>query len=205
MPARLFTDPVLVIATRNQGKIKEMQALLSPYVEEIKSTADFDVPDIAETGETFLENASLKAKQTALATGLPALADDSGLMIPALGGRPGIHTADWAGPDRNYERAMQRVNLELGANPNRKASFVCALALAWPDGHVETVAGEAQGRLIWPPRGDKGFGYDPIFIPEGADDTFAEMKLVQKQRLSHRSAAFQRLVMRCFNYTEHNR
>ena len=204
MPARLFNDPVLVIATRNQGKAKEMAALLSPYIEEIKSAADFDVPEIAETGETFMENAALKAIQTAKVTRLPALADDSGLMVPALGGRPGIHTAGWAGPDRNYELAMQRVHLELGNNPNRKASFVCALALAWPDGHVETVAGEAQGRLIWPTRGMSGFGYDSMFIPDGSDETFAEMKMVQKQRLSHRSAAFQRLVTRCFNHNEYN-
>ena len=199
---RIFQDESLVIASRNQGKIKEITALLSPYVAEIKNSADFDLEDVAETGTTFFNNASLKALYTARETGLPSLADDSGLMVYALGGQPGVYTADWAGADRNYQSAMQRIINEIGDNPNHAAQFVCTLVLAWPDSHVESVSGAVKGQIVWPPRGDLGFGYDPFFVPDGQKEnqakTFAEMTIAEKQSYSHRADAFQKLVDLCF-------
>lgn len=201
--ARRFIGGTLVIASHNPGKLREIADLLAAYVEHFPSAASFGLSDPEETGESFRANAELKARYASAGTGLPALADDSGLTIPALGGAPGIHSARWAEqPDgsRDFAAAMARVNARLEALPSagRDAAFVCALALAWPDGHCETVEGRVDGRLVWPPRGTQGFGYDPVFVPAGYDVTFAEMAPAEKHGLSHRADAFRRLVDRCF-------
>src|SRR5690606_28384106 len=148
----------------------------------------------------FAENALLKARAAASASGLPALADDSGLVVPALGGEPGVHSARWAGPDRDFGRAMAEVERRLEAlgTADRRAHFVCALALAWPDGHAEIFEGAVHGRLVWPPRGTRGFGYDPMFQPDGHDLTFGEMDPEAKHAISHRAKAFEKLIAACF-------
>ncbi len=201
--ARRFYGDTLVIASHNPGKIREIADLLGAYVAKFPAAATFGLTDPEETGDTFQANAELKARHAAAGTGLPALADDSGLAVPALGGAPGIHSARWAErPDgsRDFAAAMARVNARLDAGPaaDRAAAFVCTLALAWPDGHCETVEGRVEGRLVWPPRGTQGFGYDPIFVPAGHDATFAEMTAAEKHQLSHRADAFRRLVALCF-------
>jgi XTP/dITP diphosphohydrolase len=198
---RIFADSRLVIASHNRGKIPEIADLLAGRVAEITAASDHGVPEPAETEDSFLGNAQLKARAVAAATGLPALADDSGLSVIALGGAPGIHSARWAeGPDgrRDFGRGMARVHAALGDADDRSARFISALALAWPDGHCETVEGEIRGRVVWPPRGDQGFGYDPIFLPDGYDTTFGEMDPVAKHAISHRAVAFARLLAACF-------
>ena len=186
----------LVIASHNQGKVREILEMLAPYGIEPVSAADLDLPEPDETGTTFLANAELKALQAADLTGLPALADDSGLCVDALGGEPGIFSARWAGETKDFRVAMQRVNDAIeatGPEASRNAHFVCVLALAWPDGHVEWFEGRVDGTLVWPPRGTGGFGYNPIFVPEGSDQTFAEMPDAKKA-ISHRAVAFERLM-----------
>ena len=194
---RRFTGDTLVIASHNKGKVREIAELLGAYVAHFPSAGDLDLPEPEETETTFIGNAELKARAAAAASGLPALADDSGLVVPALGGAPGIYSARWAGPDKDFSVAMRRVETELG-DRDPSAYFVCALSLAWPDGHTESVEGRIHGRLIFPGRGDKGFGYDPIFIADGRDITFAEMDPDEKHRISHRADAFAQLVARCF-------
>jgi XTP/dITP diphosphohydrolase len=194
---RRFVGDTLVIASHNQGKVREIAALLGGFVKHFPSAGDLDLPEPEETESSFAGNAALKARAAALGAGLPALADDSGLVVPALGGAPGIYSARWAGPDRDFGLAMRRVEAELG-DKDPAAHFVCALALGWPDGHVEAVEGRVHGRLAFPPRGGRGFGYDPIFIPDGLDITFGEMDPDAKHRISHRADAFRRLVARCF-------
>ncbi|MEI6986260.1 MAG: non-canonical purine NTP pyrophosphatase [Rhodospirillaceae bacterium] len=195
---RRFSGETLVIASHNQGKVGEIAALLLPYVSEFRSAADLGLAEPEETGSSFVANAAIKAR--AAATGsFAALADDSGLVVPALGGRPGIHSARWGGAGRDFILAMTRVNDELGESPDRSAYFICALALAWPDGHCETVEGRVYGTLVWPPRGCYGFGYDPIFVPDGYHQTFGEMPAATKHALSHRADAFRKLVERCFD------
>jgi XTP/dITP diphosphohydrolase len=203
----------LVIASHNEGKVREIAALLGPYGIEPVSAAELDLPEPDEIGVSFAENADLKARQAADLSGLPALADDSGLCVDALEGRPGIHSARWAlsgdpsvppaaGPggvqgSRDFDFAMRRVQEELerlDPEPSRAAHFVCALALCWPDGHCEWFEGRVDGCLVWPPRGDKGFGYDPMFEPAGRDITFGEMDPAEKHRISHRADAFRKLV-----------
>jgi XTP/dITP diphosphohydrolase len=191
----------LVIASHNQGKVREIAELLAPHGIEAVSAAELDLPEPDEIGVDFAENADLKARQAADLSGLPALADDSGLCVEALGGRPGIFSARWAeGEDgsRDFMRAMQRVEGELQAlgpdEVSRDAHFVCALALCWPDGEAEWFEGRVDGRLVWPPRGDRGFGYDPMFQPLGRDETFGEMDQAAKHRISHRADAFRKLV-----------
>ncbi len=196
---RKFTAPGLVIATHNPGKVREIADLLGPYVVAFESAGALGLPEPEETGKTFAENARIKALAAALASGKPALADDSGLSVNALGGDPGIYSARWAGPEKDFNLAMRKVEDALGDSPDRSAAFVCALALAWPDGHVETFEGRVSGRMIYPPRGEKGFGYDPVFVPGGYDMTFAEMDPAEKHRISHRAAAFARLVEACFS------
>lgn len=204
----------LVIASHNEGKVREIRDLLFPYGIEPVSAASLDLPEPEETGTTFVANAELKAMQAADLSGLPALADDSGLCVEALGGDPGIFSARWGLPDpaiaglepepgegRDFDRAMRRVNARLDALPegtSRAAHFVCALALAWPDGHVEWFEGRVDGTLIWPPRGDKGFGYDPMFVPDGHDRSFGEMDPAAKHAMSHRADAFARMVAAVF-------
>ncbi|MCX8475119.1 MAG: RdgB/HAM1 family non-canonical purine NTP pyrophosphatase [Sphingomonas sp.] len=191
----------LVIASHNAGKVREIRALLGPYGIEPVSAADLDLPEPDETGTTFVANAELKALQAADLSGLPALADDSGLCVEALGGEPGIFSARWAGETKDFRVAMQRVEDRLAALPpetGRDAHFVCALALAWPDGHVEWFEGRADGVLTWPPRGDKGFGYDPVFVPNGHAVTYGEMEPEAKHAMSHRADAFRQLVAAVF-------
>jgi len=197
VPGRRFTGDRLVIASHNKGKVREIAHLLAAYVKDFPSAGDLDLPEPEETETTFVGNAALKASTAALTSGEPALADDSGLVVPALSGAPGIYSARWAGPDKDFAVAMRRVEQELRAG-DPAAHFVCALALAWPDGHVETVEGKVYGRLVFPPRGNRGFGYDPIFIPDGHDITFGEMDPDDKHRMSHRADAFAQLVARCF-------
>ena len=191
----------LVIASHNAGKVREIKALLGPYGIEPVSAADLDLPEPDETGTTFVANAELKALQAADLSGLPALADDSGLCVEALGGEPGIFSARWAGETKDFRVAMQRVEDRLAALPpetGRDAHFVCALALAWPDGHVEWFEGRADGVLTWPPRGDRGFGYDPVFVPNGHEVTYGEMEPEAKHAMSHRADAFRQLVAAVF-------
>ena len=178
----------LVIATHNPGKLVEMRELLTPYGIAALSADELGVGEPDETGMTFRDNARIKAEAAAKASGLPAFADDSGLVIDALDGAPGIHSARWAGPDRDFQRAMETIEEKLrergAATPERrKAHFVSALCVAWPDGHVEQFEARVTGTLVWPPRGDQGFGYDPIFVPDGQQRTFGEMSREEKHGL----------------------
>jgi len=186
----------LVIASHNPGKVREIAELLAPFDLKVRSAGDFGLPEPEENGSTFAENAAIKAKAAAAGCGLPALADDSGLSVAALDGQPGIYSARWAGADKNFTHAMQRVEEELGDTPDRRAEFVCALAMASPTGEVEHFEGRVQGCLVWPPRGDQGFGYDPIFVPNGETRTFGEMPPAEKHAISHRARAFARLKER---------
>ncbi len=194
----------LVVASHNEGKVSEIRDLLAPFGVATVSAGELDLEDVEETGDTFVANAELKALAAAKASGLVALADDSGLAIDALDGAPGIYSARWAGDPRDFFRAMERVEKALsekGAdNPDaRRARFVAALTLGWPDGHTESVEGIVAGHLIWPPRGEKGFGYDPVFVPDGHDLTFGEMDSADKHAISHRADAFSKLIDRCFS------
>lgn len=202
--ARRFAGDRLVIATHNRGKVEEFAALLGGRGVALTAAGDLGLPEPAETESTFQGNARIKALAAAAATGLPALADDSGIEVDALGGAPGVHTADWATrPDgtRDFTMAMERLHAALaaaGASEPQPARFRCCLALAWPDGHVELVDGRAEGLVIWPRRGIEGHGFDPVFQPAGHDRTFAEMPAAEKNRISHRAAALAALVARCF-------
>ncbi len=198
MAARRFAGDRLVVATHNPGKLVEIAELLSPFGVDVLGAAALGLRAPEETGATFEANAELKARAAAEASKLPALADDSGLVVPALGGEPGIYSARWAGAERDFGRAMARVERELAGKRDRRAHFVAALALAWPDGHVETFRGEVHGSLTWPPRGERGFGYDPIFVPDGETPTFGEMEPAGKHAMSHRADAFRKLVGACF-------
>src|SRR6266702_345283 len=195
MARRLDRGERLVIASHNPGKVDEIAALLRPFGVETIGAGALGLPEPEETGASFEENAALKARLAAYAAGLPALADDSGLVVPALGGAPGIYSARWAGPTKDFRAAMERVHRELGEK-DRHAHFVAVLALAWPDGEIALFRAEVQGRLTWPPRGELGFGYDPIFVPEGYEMTFGELDAA-KRRISHRARAFEKLVDAC--------
>ena len=199
---RALTESKIVVASHNRGKVREIRNLLDPFGIETVSAEDLSLPEPAETGDSFAANARIKAEATARASGLPALADDSGLAVDALGGAPGIYSARWAGPKKNFSKAMERVEMELRAHAasgrtKRRAHFICALCLAWPDGHGEVFEGKVDGDLVWPPRGDKGFGYDPVFVPEGHAITFGEMEPARKHAISHRARAFTKLVDAC--------
>ena len=195
--ARKLTSPV-VIATHNPGKLKEMRGLLAPHGIEAQSAGELGLPEPKETGGTFAANARTKAMAAAKATGRVAFADDSGLVVEALGGEPGIHSARWAGPKRDFALAMAEVEWRLQGKSDRGAAFVAVLALAWPDGHAEIFRGEVRGHLVFPPRGTRGFGYDPIFVPEGHAITFGEMEPAAKHAISHRAHAFNKLAAACF-------
>lgn len=194
----------LVIATHNAGKLREISALLAPFGVDCVSAGSLGLPEPAETGTTFTENALIKARSAADASGLPALADDSGLCVHALGGRPGVYSADWAErqwfegePGRDWYLAMGKVEgllSELGPQVDRSAYFACVLALVWPDGESAVYEGRVDGSLIWPPRGNRGFGFDPVFIAGGNSQTFAEIEPEAKQAISHRADAFAKLV-----------
>ena len=198
----------LVIATHNAGKLKEISALLEPHGMKCLSAGSLGLPEPAETGTTFVQNAMLKARAAAEASGIVALADDSGLSVAALGGRPGVYTADWAerqwfegDPGRDWYMAMGKVEgllQEQGADVDRSCAFHCVLALAWPDGEYAVYEGTVPGTLTWPPRGAMGFGYDPVFVPEGSEQTFAEIDPAQKHAISHRADAFAKLVAEQF-------
>jgi XTP/dITP diphosphohydrolase len=190
---RRFPDGPLVIASHNPGKVEEIADLLRLFEIEVVSANALGLPEPAETGGSFEENAALKAAAATRASGLAALADDSGLVVPALDGAPGIYSARWAGPTRDFRMAMKRVQRKIG-DRDRAASFVAVLALARPDAETALYRGEVHGRLVWPPRGDRGFGYDPIFVPEGGTLTFGEMEPALKHKISHRARAFAKLV-----------
>lgn len=206
--ARQLTSPI-VIATHNPGKLREMRELLAPYGIKAKSAAELGLPEPEETGRTFAANARIKALAAATVTNLPAFADDSGFCVDALDGKPGVHSARWAGPEKDFRGAMNRVQtflIERGARSSeqRRAHFVAALCLAWPDEHTEEFEARVDGIVVWPPRGEKGFGYDPLFLPDGFDRTFGEMSAEEKhglpprgQGLSHRARAFMQLAAAC--------
>lgn len=195
---RKFDGDTIVLATHNAGKVREIGALLGAFSVRVRAAGDLNLPEPEETEDSFIGNAKLKALAAATAAGLPALADDSGLAVNALNGDPGIYSARWAGPEKDFNIAMQKVQDALGDNPDRSAAFICALALAWPDGHVETFEGRIDGTLVWPARGGNGFGYDPMFVPDGHDITFGEMDPAAKHLMSHRARAFTQLVNHCF-------
>jgi len=207
MPRQL-TSPV-VIATHNPGKLREIRELLAPYGIEAKSVGELGLPEPAENGRTFAANARIKALAAAKATNLAAFADDSGFCVDALDGKPGIHSARWAGPEKDFRGAMNRIQtllIERGAREpmQRRAHFIAALCLAWPDDHVEQFEGRVDGIAVWPPRGERGFGYDPLFQPDGSEHTFGEMSAEQKhglppkgRGLSHRAHAFMQLAAAC--------
>tara|TARA_R110002124_G_scaffold264314_2_gene430939 strand:+ start:146 stop:763 length:618 start_codon:yes stop_codon:yes gene_type:complete len=185
----------LVAATHNKGKVSELKDLFEPLGFDVVSAIELDLPEPEETEATFAGNAILKARAAAEATGAPALSDDSGLSVAALGDAPGIYSARWAGEPRDFSRAMEKVQRELddiGAT-DRSAKFVCALAVVWPDGHAEVFEGEVHGELTWPPRGNKGFGYDPVFVADGESITFGEMEPQRKHAMSHRAKAVAKL------------
>ena len=196
--ARRFASRRLVIATHNRGKLTEIAELIAPFGAEAVSAATLGLPEPEETGATFEANAELKALAAAAGSGMPALADDSGLVVPALDGAPGIYSARWAGPDRDFSRAMALVQERLAGSSDRRGAFVAVLALAWPDRHVETFRGEVHGTLVWPPRGTRGFGYDPMFVPDGETQTFGEIDPARKHKISHRARAFGKLIEACF-------
>jgi XTP/dITP diphosphohydrolase len=209
--ARRFAGGRLVVATHNKGKLREIAALLRPFAEDVVAAGALGLPEPEETGTTFIANAELKARAAAGGAAQPALADDSGLVVPALDGAPGIFSARWAGPDKDFAVAVARVQAALAslgpaaqdagqdAAKIREAHFVCALSLAWPDGHCESFEGTVHGHLVWPPRGTRGFGYDPLFVPRGHDTPFGEMEPAAKHAMSHRADAFRQLVAACFS------
>ncbi|MBO0347206.1 RdgB/HAM1 family non-canonical purine NTP pyrophosphatase [Roseibium limicola] len=209
MTARTLEPGRLVVASHNKGKIREINDLLAPYGFDVVSAGELGLPEPEETGTTFEANAELKAVAAATASGLPSLADDSGFCVAALNGDPGIYSARWAGPDKDFAMAMRTIEEKLqtagATTPEQRAgSFVCVLCLAWPDGHVEYFRGDVEGEVIWPPRGTAGFGYDPVFRPEGHERTFGEMTSDEKhgwskteQALSHRARAFQLFSKAC--------
>jgi XTP/dITP diphosphohydrolase len=189
----------LVIATHNPGKLQEIAELLASYDVEAVSAGALGLPEPEETGATFAANAQLKAEAAAKGSGLPALADDSGFCVSALGGRPGVQSARWAGPARDFALAMRKVRQEVGQNPDRRAWFVCALAYAEPGKATQLFEGRVDGEILFPPRGTRGFGYDPIFMPDGQVVTFGEMDPQRKNAMSHRARAFEKLVKAVFN------
>lgn len=210
--SRRLTESKLVVATHNAGKLKEIRELLAPFGVEAVSAGELGLPEPEETGTTFAENARIKADAAAQASGLPALADDSGISVMSLWGAPGIFSARWGGPEKNFGTAMARIAADLDnrgkSEPSeRRAAFIAALCLAWPDGHVEQIEGAVEGTVVWPPRGDQGFGYDPIFQPDGHERTFGEMSSDEKhgidwtaqggKGLSHRARAFATLAQQC--------
>jgi len=201
--SRRFTGDRVVVASHNPGKLREIAELLRPFRVEPISAATLGLPEPEETETTFRANAELKARAAALAAKLPALADDSGLTVDALEGAPGIYSARWAGETRDFALAMKKVEQELAARgataaEDRRARFICALSLCWPDGHCETFEGKVEGTLAFPPRGLRGFGYDPIFVADGRTITFGEMDPAEKHAISHRADAFRQLVAACF-------
>jgi XTP/dITP diphosphohydrolase len=196
MTARLKRGDRLVVASHNPGKVREIAALIGPFGIEAVSAASVSLPEPQETGTSFAENALIKARASTQAAGLPALSDDSGLEVHALDGAPGIQSARWAGPTKDFAVAMEKIERALGESgrAERGANFTCALALALPDGNSYVFEGQVFGSLVWPPRGTRGFGYDPIFVPDGFVETFGEMEPEAKHAISHRARAFAKFV-----------
>ncbi len=199
LPRRSLRDQKLVVASHNPGKINEINELLGPYGVEAVSAGSLGLPEPEETGTTFVANAQLKSEAAAKGSGLVALADDSGLCVDVLDGDPGIYSARWAGPAKDFALAMRNVEEKMQASgaaspEQRRAHFVSVLSVAWPDGHVENFEGQVHGSLVWPPRGKRGFGYDPMFLPDGRSETFGEMDPDAKHEISHRAVAFRKLV-----------
>ncbi|WP_025885271.1 RdgB/HAM1 family non-canonical purine NTP pyrophosphatase [Asaia prunellae] len=194
---RLQRGERIVLASHNKGKLVEFRALLAESGIEIVSAAELGLAEPEETADSFEGNAAIKALAAAKATGLPALSDDSGFCVAALDGRPGVYSARWAGPDGNMTLAMQRVHDEMGASPDKKAAFVAVLCLAWPDGTTRFTEGRCEGEVCWPPRGDQGHGYDPIFVPQGDCRSFAELSSDEKNATSHRGRALTRFLQSC--------
>ncbi len=197
--ARRFGGGRGVIASHNPGKVREIAELLAPLGAHVRSASELGLPEPTETGASFAENARLKARAASKAAHLPALADDSGLSVSALGGAPGVFSARWAGPGKDFSIAMRKVEERLQGQRDRRAAFICALALAWPDGHAEIFEGRIEGTLVWPPRGAHGFGSAPMFVPQDGEETFGEMEPTQKHAISHRARAFAALVAACFS------
>lgn len=198
---RKFKEKKMVIASHNEGKVREIKKLFEPFGIEVVSGSEFNLPEPKETGKTFFENAAIKSDFFAKETGFVALSDDSGLVVPALDGAPGIYSARWAGPKKDFNIAMEKVAKEVRKVSyvnGEDAYFICALSLSWPDGHREQFEGEIHGHLTFPPRGDKGFGYDAMFEPEGYGMTFGEMEPDEKHSISHRANAFRKLIDACF-------
>lgn len=184
----------LIIATHNKGKWREFADMLAPFIDDVVAAGDLGLPEPDETGLTFLDNALIKARAAAVASQTVALADDSGLCVSALEGQPGVYSARWGGPHKDFNGAMYRVHDELSDNPDRSARFVCSLALAWPNGQYKVFEGEVEGHIVWPPQGTGGHGYDPIFMPNGFSDTFADMNADRKNAISHRGKAVRQLL-----------
>ena len=200
---RIKAGERIVVASHNEGKVREINDLIRPFGVEAVSAGELGLPEPEETGTTFAENAILKATAAAEASGLVALSDDSGLAVDALDGAPGIHSARWAGPERDFNLAMRNIEEKLQsggatAPEQRRAHFACALCVAWPDGETEVFNGQVDGQLVWPPRGHQGFGYDPVFQPDGHDITFGEMEPDAKHAISHRADAFNKLIADLF-------
>lgn len=195
---KLEKGETLVIASHNQGKVVEIQELLEPYNIKCISAAELDLDEPEETGTTFHANAELKAVAAAKASGYKALADDSGFALRALGGDPGIYSARWAGPDKDFNLAMQKVQDQLEAHEDKAAAFICVLSLSDAQGNVVSFEGRVDGSMVWPPRGDKGFGYDPVFVAKGYTETFAEIDPHEKHSISHRANAFHKFIKDCF-------
>ena len=198
MPRRLASGQKLVLASHNKGKLREIEALLRPLGIEVVSAGDLGLPEPEEDAPDFAGNARIKAVAAAIASGLPALSDDSGFCVAALNGAPGVHSARWAGASKDFGAAMATVHERIGDSPDHRAWFIAALCLAWPDGHTETFLGRIDGTVVWPPRGDKGFGYDPMFVPAGAQETFGEIDPEEKHAVSHRARAFAQVLASCF-------
>lgn len=199
--ARRLTEKRIVVASHNAGKVREINELLHPFGLEAVSAADLNLPEPEETEDTFIGNALLKARAAARASRLPALSDDSGLAVDALDGAPGIHSARYAGPDRDFDYAMARLNRDMTASgrPEQTARFICALALVWPDGEEVAFEGKVEGEITFPPRGAHGFGYDPVFQPLGHAISFGEMDPAEKHGMSHRADAFRQLIAACLS------
>ena len=198
MARKLVRGARLVLASHNPGKLAEVEELVRPFGFNVGSASSLGLPEPPEAAPDFAGNARIKALAAARAGGLPALADDSGFCVAALGGAPGVHSARWAGPAKDFDLAMEQVNILLGEAPDRRAWFIAALCLAWPDGHTATFLGRVDGEAVWPPRGENGFGYDPMFLPTGGSGTFGELDPTQKHTLSHRARAFAQLQVACF-------
>ncbi len=197
MARKLHRGQKLVIASHNKGKLREIEALLRPLGIEVVSAGDLGLPEPVEDAPDFAGNARIKAVAAATAGGMPALSDDSGFCVAALDGAPGVLSARWAGPLKDFAAAMALVNEKIGDNPDRRAWFIAALCLAWPDGHTETFLGRIDGTLVWPPRGGHGFGYDPMFVPAGGQQTFGEVEPEEKHAISHRARAFAQVLVSC--------